>query len=54
MKIYRDLKGVIDTAYGDGKIDGKREAAKILKEKGIATDVIIKATGLSKDEINSL
>jgi predicted transposase/invertase (TIGR01784 family) len=47
LKIYRDLKGVIDTAY----FDGKAEVARKLKEKGIDTDFIIETTGLTKDEI---
>jgi len=50
LKIYRDLNGVIDTAY----FDGKAEVARILKEKGIDTDFIIETTGLTKDEIERL
>lgn len=58
LKVYRDLKGVIDTAFDEGKIEGKIEEkiniAKSLKENGIPIDIIIKATGLSKDEIEQL
>ncbi len=54
LKIYRDLKGVIDTAFDEGKIEGKIEVAKALKESGISTDIIIKTTGLSENEINKL
>lgn len=54
LKIYRDLKGVIETAYDEGKWDGKVEVAKRLKENRITSDVIAKVTGLSIDEINNL
>lgn len=50
LKIYRDLKGVIETAFDDGKI----EIAKTLKESGVPTNIIIKATGLSEKEIDNL
>ena len=38
----------------EGKLEGKLEAAKALKENGISTDIIIKATGLSEDDISKL
>jgi predicted transposase/invertase (TIGR01784 family) len=56
LKIYRDLKGVIDTAFDEGKQEGieegKLEIAKALKENGVPLEVIMKSTGLSKDEID--
>ncbi len=62
LKIYRDLKGVIDTAFDDGIIEGEIKGeikgiikvAKALKESGISTDIIIKTTGLSESEIEKL
>ncbi|RDC64474.1 Rpn family recombination-promoting nuclease/putative transposase [Adhaeribacter pallidiroseus] len=54
LKIYRDLKGVIDTAFDEGKLEGKLEVAKALKESGVSGEVISKATGLSDDEIKRL
>lgn len=54
LKIYRDLKGVIDTAFDEGKTEGKIEVAKALKESGVPTNIIIKATGLSESEIDKL
>ncbi len=58
LKIYRDLKGVIDTAFDEGKQEGieeeKLEIAKALKENGVQLEVIMKSTGLSKDEIDQL
>jgi predicted transposase/invertase (TIGR01784 family) len=50
LKIYRDLKGVIDTAY----FDGKAEVARKHKEKGMDINFIIETTGLTKNEIEKL
>jgi predicted transposase/invertase (TIGR01784 family) len=81
LKVYRDLKGVIDTAYlegmegmaegiqegkiegrlqgiQEGKIEGRLEAkldvARALKNHGVALDIIINTTGLSREEIERL
>jgi predicted transposase/invertase (TIGR01784 family) len=58
LKIYRDLKGVIDTAFDEGKQEGKEEGrieiAKSLKENGVPIEIISKTTGLSKDQIDQL
>ena len=58
LKTYRDLKGVIDTAFDEGKLEGKLErnfeVAKVLKENGVSVGIIIKITGLSKIEIDKL
>ncbi len=54
LKVYRDLKGVLDTAFGEGKIEGKIEVAKTLKENGVSIDLIIKSTGLTQEEIEKL
>jgi predicted transposase/invertase (TIGR01784 family) len=54
LKIYRDLKGVIDTAFDDGKIERNVEVAKKLKELGVDFEIITKSTGLTKEEIERL
>jgi predicted transposase/invertase (TIGR01784 family) len=54
LKIYRDLKGVIDTAFDEGKLEGKLETAKSLKKLGVSIETIIAATGLTKEEIERL
>ena len=62
LKVYRDLKGVIDTAFDEGKEEGKEagrlerelEIARQLKRLGIDPLAISQATGLSVEEINSL
>lgn len=51
LKIYRDLKGVIDTAFDEGKLEGKIEVAKALRAKGLPIEVIESSIGLSFDEI---
>ena len=58
LKIYRDLKGVIDTAFDEGKLEGKLErnieVAKSAKKIGLSIGDIMKLTGLSESEINKL
>ena len=70
LKVYRDLKNVIDTSFDEGKIEGKiegkmegiiegkiegkMEVAKALKQSGVPLEIIIKTTGLSENEIESL
>ncbi|AUX19029.1 Rpn family recombination-promoting nuclease/putative transposase [Flavobacterium columnare] len=62
LKVYRDLKSIIDTAFDDGKmegleegkIQGKIEIAKQAKTMGLSIPDIIKLTGLSEKEINEL
>lgn len=58
LKTYRDLKGVIDTAFDEGKLEGKLErsieVAKSAKQIGLSTADIMKLTGLSESEINKL
>ena len=54
LKSYRDLKGVIDTAFEDGKRERNLEVAKAIKENAVSTDIIIKITGLSEIEIENL
>ncbi len=55
---YWELKGVVDTAYDDGKADGKLEEkleiARNLKQEGFPIEVIEKVTGLSVEEIKQL
>ncbi len=50
LKTYRDFKGAIDTSYEDGRIKGKVEVAKKLKEKGFSIAEITELTGLSPDD----
>ena len=58
LKVYRDLKGVIDTAFDEGKmegkIEGKIEVARKMKLKGLSAADIAELTGLSESEVNNL
>jgi predicted transposase/invertase (TIGR01784 family) len=54
LKVYRDYKNTIDTAFDEGKIEGKIEVAKNFKQLGIDFSTISKATGLSVEEIENL
>ena len=66
LKIYRDLKNVIDTAYDDGKQEGKlegieegiqtekRDNAYKMKQKGFSAEDIADVTGLSIQTIKTL
>jgi predicted transposase/invertase (TIGR01784 family) len=54
LKIYRDLKGVIDTAFDEGKLEGKLEVARSAKQMGLSVPDIAKMTGLTEDEISKL
>ena len=58
LKYYRDIKNVVDTSREEGKEEGIEERtleiARELKNNGIPIDVIIKSTGLSKEDIEKL
>jgi predicted transposase/invertase (TIGR01784 family) len=66
LKTYRDLKGVIDTAFDDGKAEGIAEGkaegiaentieiATKAKKMGMPIADIAKLTGLSEAEIEAL
>lgn len=54
LKIYRDLKSVIDTAFDEGVLEVVLKVAKALKQSGVSADIISQSTGLSGEEINKL
>ena len=58
LKVYRDYKNTIDTAFDEGKIEGELVRTKIIarqaKQMGFSTDDISKLTGLSEEEIKGL
>ena len=62
LKVYRDLKGVIDTSFEEGEKVGfdkgiekkAREMAKTMKKEGEPLEKISRYTGLSKQEIEKL
>ena len=54
LKIYRDLKGVIDTAYDEGKLERSIEMARFMKSENEPIEKIVKYTGLTKEDIVKL
>jgi predicted transposase/invertase (TIGR01784 family) len=54
LKIYRDLKGVIDTAYDEGKLERSIEMARFMKSENEPIEKIVKYTGLTKEDIDKL
>jgi predicted transposase/invertase (TIGR01784 family) len=56
LKSYRDLNNTMDTKFDEGKMEGKIkgkiEAAISFKKLGVSIDIIIQATGLTKEEID--
>jgi len=54
LMVYRDLKGVIDTYFEEGKADKAVEIAKAMKDEGEPIEKISRYTGLSKEEIEKL
>ena len=53
-KVYNDYFNTLDLAEQKGMQKGIRETARKLKELGVADDIIIKSTGISKEEIEKL
>jgi len=62
LKVYRDLKGVVDTSFEEGEKIGmekgeKKRATKmaeIMKNEGETIEKIMKYTGLSREEVGKL
>ncbi len=58
LKYYRDWKNVIDTTAKENKAEGREEMsieiAKNLKDAGVDVEIIMKSTGLSREEIENL
>ena len=62
LKVYRDLKAVVDTAFGTGKTEGraegrveeKLEMARKMMQKGMLPADISELTGLSAEELAAL
>ena len=58
LKVFWDFSNVLSTAERKGRAEGERNeklrSAKNLKALGVDVETISKATGLTKDEIESL
>ncbi len=55
LKVYRDLKNSIDTAFDEGKKEGEKETlllmAEKMRERGDSVEEIMALTGLGYDEL---
>ena len=54
LKVYRDMKNVLDTAELKGAIKEKRKHAKAMKALGLPLETIAKVTGMSIEDIAKL
>ena len=52
--VLETYKKGISIGRSEGRIESLRAVAKNMKEQGLDADIIIKTTGLSKDEIEIL
>ena len=51
LKHYRDLKNSLDTAFDEGKIEGKIEAAKNMLRGGLAVEEVVKFAQLPLEQV---
>jgi predicted transposase/invertase (TIGR01784 family) len=51
--IEQGIQQGIEQGIEQGALNAKREMAKVLKEQGVSIDAILKASGLSEEEIKS-
>jgi predicted transposase/invertase (TIGR01784 family) len=62
LKYYRDMKNSLDTAFEEGRMEGREEGerntqieiAKKLLALGMDTNTVSKITGLTLDEISRI
>lgn len=54
LKYYRDIKNSLDTAKEEGKVEGKIEVARTGLKEGLSVEIIMKLTGMTKEEIEKL
>jgi predicted transposase/invertase (TIGR01784 family) len=54
LKVYRDYKSTVDTAFDEGKVEGKIDVARTMKADNEPIEKIMKYTGLSEAAIKQL
>jgi len=54
LNAYRDIKNSVDTAWEEGKIEGKIEIAKGMIKKGFDISTIIELTDLTTEDIERI
>lgn len=54
LKYYKNIKNEIETAQKGGRKEERAEVAKRFIKNGMSTELIMKSTGLRKDEVEAL
>ena len=54
MKLKSDIATISEEQFNAGLQEGKLEAARLMKAEAFAPDLIVKITGLSKEEVEAL
>ena len=54
LKRYRDLRGIMDTARQEGRMEEKISIARAMKKDGVPTAQIAKFTNLPPEEIEKI
>ena len=54
MKLKSDIATISEEQFNAGLQEGKLEAARLMKAEALAPDLIVKITGLSKEEVEAL
>lgn len=53
-KALKDIASIRDDAFEDGKLEGKREMVQNLLKEGVEIPIIVRATGLTREEVEEL
>ena len=54
MKLKSDIATISEEQFNAGLQEGKLEAARLMKAEALAPDLIVKITGLSKEEVEAI
>lgn len=54
LKYYRDIKNVVDTSFEEGRKEERILLAKEFIKNGVSIEIVMKSTGLTKEEIENL
>ena len=54
MKLKSDIATISEEQFNAGLQEGKLEAARLMKAEAFAPDLIVKITGLSKEEVEAI
>jgi hypothetical protein len=54
LREFRDMKGYMDTAFDEGKMEGRKEIARQMFAENVPMEIMMRYTGLLEDEIKAL